>query len=177
MTEATPEGERAAGEIRAALGPLELPWAESRAGVFQVTLTGTRKLSSSCALKIGRYSMTLRAFVARRPEENVGAVHAWLLQHNLKLSGVAFAVDAVGDIYLVGKVPLAAVTRVEVDQLLGVVAETADSSFNVILELGFASSIAREWAWRRARGESTAHLAAFAHLDPARASLDPAAES
>jgi hypothetical protein len=36
----------------------------------------------------------------------------------------------------------------------------------VILELGFAESIRQEWAWRRSRGESTANLAAFIHLDP-----------
>ena len=45
-------------------------------------------------------------------------------------------------------------------------AETADDSFNAIVELGFADSIRREWAWRRSRGESTANLAAFSHLDP-----------
>jgi len=49
---------------------------------------------------------------------------------------------------------------------LGVVATTADDSFNVILELGFAESIRREWVWRRSRGESTANLEAFHHLDP-----------
>ena len=61
---------------------------------------------------------------------------------------------------------MAAVTAAEVDRLLGSVAETADDSFNTILELGFADSIRREWAWRRSRGESTANLAAFTHLDP-----------
>ena len=58
------------------------------------------------------------------------------------------------------------VNRAEVDRILGVVAETADSSFNPILELGFADSIRREWVWRRSRGESTANLEAFRHLDP-----------
>jgi len=37
----------------------------------------------------------------------------------------------------------------------------ADESFNTILELGFATSIRREWEWRRARGESTRNLEAF----------------
>ena len=37
----------------------------------------------------------------------------------------------------------------------------ADESFNTILELGFASSIRKEWEWRRLRGESTANLEAF----------------
>ena len=35
---------------------------------------------------------------------------------------------------------------------------------DVLLELGFADAIRREWAWRTSRGESTANLAAFAHL-------------
>ena len=38
----------------------------------------------------------------------------------------------------------------------------ADESFNAILELGFASSIRKEWEWRDSlRGESTRNLEAF----------------
>jgi hypothetical protein len=33
-----------------------------------------------------------------------------------------------------------------------------------MLEIGFGSAIRREWDWRVSRGESTANLAAFAHL-------------
>ena len=49
--------------------------------------------------------------------------------------------------------------------LLGVVAETADGSFDPLVAMGFADSIRREWAWRRSRGESTRNLAAFTRLD------------
>lgn len=42
----------------------------------------------------------------------------------------------------------------------------ADESFNTILELGFASSIRKEWQWRTERGESTKNLEAFKHLRP-----------
>jgi hypothetical protein len=49
----------------------------------------------------------------------------------------------------------------ELDRLLGAVLSYADESFNTILELGFASSIRKEWAWRNLRGESTANLEAF----------------
>ncbi|MDQ4031897.1 MAG: YbjN domain-containing protein, partial [Actinomycetota bacterium] len=38
------------------------------------------------------------------------------------------------------------------------------SDFNTLLEIGFASSIRREWAWRVSRGESLTNLAAFEHL-------------
>ena len=159
-------GEAAAEVVRTVLGQLELAWSEKRAGLFSVALPGTRKLSTECALEVGTYGLGLRAFVARRPDENQVAVFEWLLEKNLKLYGVAFCLDSLGDIYLAGRVSLASVTPEEVDRLLGAVAETADDSFNTILGLGFADSIRREWAWRRSRGESTANLAAFAHLDP-----------
>jgi hypothetical protein len=145
---------------------LDLPWSERESGLFSVTLPGTRKLQTECALELGQHHLSVRAFVARRPEENEAGVFGWLLERNLKLSLVAFARDSLGDIYLTGRLPVGCVTRELVDQLLGVVAETADSSFNTILELGFAASIRREWVWRRSRGESTANLAAFTHLDP-----------
>ena len=164
------EQDRARDVIRSVLDALALPYAEASPGLFSVTLPGTAKLSTECALDVGRYTLGLRAFVARNPDENHAGVYRWLLERNLKLSGVAFAVDAVGDIHLVGRVALAGVTAEEVDRLLGVVADAADTAFNPILELGFASSITREWAWRRSRGESTANLAAFAHLDPGPAS-------
>jgi hypothetical protein len=153
-------------QIRAELSELDLDWAESAPGLFSVKLPGTRKLVTECALQVGKHSMNARAFVARKPDENHAGVYRWLLERNLKLHGIGFAVDALGDIYLTGSVPLELVTRAQVDRLLGTVAEAADDSFNVILELGFAESIRQEWAWRRSRGESTANLAAFTHLDP-----------
>ena len=156
----------AAAEVRAALGELDLDWQQTGPGLFSVRLPGTRKLVTECALEVGQHRLGIRAFVARRPEENEAAVYRWLLEHNLKLSAVAFAIDRLGDIYLMGKISLEQLSRAEVDRVLGVVAATADESFNPIVELGFAASIRREWAWRRSRGESTANLAAFRHLDP-----------
>jgi Putative bacterial sensory transduction regulator len=158
--------DHAINEIRAELSELDLDWAESAPGRFSVSLPGTRKLVTECALQVGKHGLNLRAFVARKPDENHVAVYRWLLERNLRLHGVCFALDALGDIYLTGNLPVALVSRTEVDRLLGAVAEAADDSFNVILELGFAESIRQEWAWRRSRGESTANLAAFTHLDP-----------
>ncbi|HEX6194953.1 MAG TPA: YbjN domain-containing protein [Jiangellaceae bacterium] len=162
----TREGERAADVIREHLAATDAPWEESGTGRFSVELPGERKLKTSCSLAVGDHSLTVNAFVARHPDENTEGVYRWLLERNAKLSGIAFAVDGAGDIYLVGRLPLAAVTSDEIDRLLGVVLDTADSSFNTILELGFATSIRREWEWRLSRGESTRNLAAFEHLRP-----------
>jgi hypothetical protein len=77
---------------------------------------------------------------------------------------VSWAIDGMGDIYLTGRVPLAAVDAEEIDRILGSVLEYADGTFNTLLELGFAGSIRREWAWRVKNDQPLANLAAFRHI-------------
>ena len=100
-------------------------------------------------MEVGRHALNVRAFVARRPDENHAAVYRWLLERNLKLYGVAFGLDALGDIYLTARIGVDAVTPAEVDRIPGAIAQTADDSFNVILGSASAESIKREWVWRR----------------------------
>ncbi|NGO71742.1 YbjN domain-containing protein [Streptomyces boncukensis] len=156
--------EAARDAIEHTLQDAELEWEHPAEGTYVVTLPGTRKLATTCSLAVGTHSLSVNAFVIRRPDENHAAVHRWLLERNTRLYGVAYAADRMGDIYLVGRLPLSAVTPQEVDRLLGSVLENADGSFNTLLEMGFASSIRREYAWRTSRGESTRNLAAFTHL-------------
>ncbi|HLL07532.1 MAG TPA: YbjN domain-containing protein [Nocardioidaceae bacterium] len=148
--------------LRATLADSGLEFEERAPGTFVVTLPGERKLTTTCTLEVGDHALGVHAFVARQPDENHERVYRWLLERNLKLYGVAFAVDAAGDIYLDGRLPLRALDATEVDRILGSVLTYADESFNSILEMGFASSIRKEWEWRRARGESTRNLEAFA---------------
>ncbi|MFP1626238.1 YbjN domain-containing protein [Streptomyces sp. 5K101] len=158
------DAERAKQVIEQTLKDAELEWESPDAGSYVVKLPGTRKLSTTCSLLVGRHSLSVNAFVIRHPDENDAAVHRWLLERNLKLYGVSYAVDRLGDIYLVGKLPLSVVTPEELDRLLGTILEAADGSFNTLLELGFASAIRREYAWRVSRGESTRNLDAFTNL-------------
>ncbi|MFC0847579.1 MULTISPECIES: type III secretion system chaperone family protein [Streptomyces] len=150
--------------IDAYLKDAELEWESPEPGSYVVKLPGTRKLSTTCSLRVGRHSLSVNAFVVRHPDENAAGVHRWLLERNLRLYGVGYAVDNLGDVYLAGKLPLSAVTPEELDRLLGTVLEEADGSFNTLLELGFASAIRREYEWRVSRGESTRNLDAFTNL-------------
>ncbi|MBK3569881.1 YbjN domain-containing protein [Streptomyces sp. MBT62] len=156
--------DRAAQVIEGFLKGAELDWESPEPGTFVVQLPGTRKLSTTVSLLVGRHSLSLNAFVIRHPDENETGVHRWLLERNLKLYGVSYAVDQLGDVYVTGRLPLPAVTEAEIDRLLGQVLEAADGSFNTLLELGFSSAIRKEYAWRVSRGESTRNLDAFTHL-------------
>ena len=133
-------------------------------GTFVITLPGSKKLQTVCRMLVGQHGLLVEAFVCRRPDEAHEDVYRWLLRRNARLYGVHYALDKVGDIYLIGRLASHAVTAPELDRILGQVAEAADGDFNTLLEIGFASSIRREWAWRAARGESLSNLAAFEHL-------------
>ncbi|MFJ1810165.1 MULTISPECIES: YbjN domain-containing protein [unclassified Streptomyces] len=154
----------AAQVIAGFLKDAELEWESPDPGAYVIQLPGTRKLKTTVSLIVGRHSLSLNAFVIRHPDENESGVHRWLLERNLKLYGVSYAVDRLGDVYVTARLPLATVTADEIDRLMGQVLEAADGAFNTLLELGFASAIRREYEWRVSRGEPTRNLDAFAHL-------------
>ncbi|RBP65586.1 putative sensory transduction regulator [Brevibacterium sanguinis] len=128
-----------------------------------VQLPGERKLKTTVSIRLSTRSADLQAFVIRHPDENREEFTSWLLRRNMKLKGVAFAVDRLGDVYLNASLPRERLLG-ELDALLGAILTAADESFNELLLIGFITSMKREWAWRISRGESTRNLAAFADV-------------
>jgi hypothetical protein len=156
--------------IDAALRAQGLSYRRLDERTFVVELPGEHRLKTACWLTVGEHAVTVEAFVVRQPEENAAGVHAFLLKRNTRMYVVSWSVDDVGDIYLTGRLPLPAVNADEIDRVLGSVLENADGYFNSLLQLGFGSSIRREWAWRVKNGESLANLAAFAEFAQRRPS-------
>lgn len=151
--------------LRAALEQTGVEYAEgTREGELVVTLPGERKLRTICSLIVSGDAVSVQAFVIRRPDENHERFYTSLLRRNLRLPGVAYAVDGAGDVYLTGRLPVAAIDPVAVDRLLGAVLTACDEPFNELLVIGFLTSMRAEWRWRISRGESTANLEAFRHL-------------
>jgi hypothetical protein len=159
--------ENTAEAIETALGELGLGYESPRPGAYLVRLEGQHKLATMTWLIVEAHSLHVEAFFCRQPDENHAAFYRFLLERSGRMYGVHFALDPVGDVYLVGRLPLASVAADEIDRLLGCVLSYSDENFDQALRLGFASSIRREWAWRVKRGESLANLQAFASLaDP-----------
>jgi len=151
--------------VRAYLDDAGIEWElGGRPGEFVVTLPGEKKLRTVASLLVGDRYTSVSAFVVRNPDENHEAFYRHLLRRNLRMPGLAYAVDTSGDVYVKGEVPTAAVDAAYLDQLFGVVLEAADTPFNELLVLGFLTSMRKEWAWRISRGESTRNLEAFRHL-------------
>ncbi|WP_433730864.1 YbjN domain-containing protein [Nocardia sp. CA-129566] len=142
----------------------EIEYTHPNQDTFVVILPGERKLKTTVMLTVGKHGVRIESFVCRKPDENFEGVYKFLLRRNRRLYGVAYTLDRVGDIYLVGRMATHAVTPDELDRVFGQVLEAVDADFNTLLELGFAESIRKEWKWRVSRGESLKNLRAFEHL-------------
>src|SRR6202522_2994482 len=145
---------------------LGLSYEHEPPGAYLVRLEGEHKLATMTWLVAGDHSLQVEAFFCRQPDENHAAFYRFLLERSARMYGVHFALDATGDVYLTGRLPLGAIKEAETDRLLGCVLSYSDEAFNEALILGFASAIRREWAWREKRGESVANLRPFAALRP-----------
>jgi hypothetical protein len=150
--------------IQEALAESNIKYEKLDESSLLVTVPGEKKLYTNVVFKVSDKTLSINAFVIRRPDQNTEKVYEWLLRHNANMYLLSYATNELGDIYLVGRLPIELVTQVELDRILGAIHEYCDSSFNILLELGFADAIRREWAWRISRGESLANLEAFKHL-------------
>ncbi|MGH3731463.1 MAG: YbjN domain-containing protein, partial [Micromonosporaceae bacterium] len=139
--------------IESTLGEGDLEWDRTGPSSYVATLPGTRKYSTMCNLIVGEHALRIEAFVMRQPDENRQQLWEFLLQRNARMYAVGYSIDTVGDVYLTGRVPLHSVTTDELDRLLGSVLRYADDDFNTMLEIGFGTSIRREYEWRVKRGE------------------------
>jgi hypothetical protein len=151
-----------AATVRAALVESGLEWERgARDDEYVVALPGEKKLKTVVSLVCGESALSLSAFVIRNPDENHGEVYRFLLSRNLRLPGIAYAVDKAGDVYVTGRVPASGVDAEYLDQVLGVVLAAADEPFNELLVMGFLGSMRKEWEWRVSRGEDLRNLEAF----------------
>jgi hypothetical protein len=166
-------GAAVTASLEGALIELGLSYENPRPGAYLVRLEGQHKLATMTWLVVGEHSLGVESFFCRQPDENHEAFYRFLLERNGRMYGVHFSLDPVGDVYLTGRLPLGAVAVADIDRLLGCVLSYSDDNFDTALELGFASAIRREWAWRAKRGESLANLRAFARFaDPDRPGSD-----
>lgn len=141
---------------------LEYEWIDERS--IAVVVPGEQKLKTTVSMAFGDTAVTVNAFVIRHPDENTEQVYRWLLERNKRMYGLAYSIDHLGDVYLTGRFSLQHLDDEELDRIFGAISEYADGSFNLLLELGFASAIKREWKWREESGLPTDNLAAFRHL-------------
>lgn len=150
--------EGAPSPVESALDALGVEYDRLGDDTLVLTLVGTHRRSATVSIIDDGRTVVVRSFFMRHPEENREAFYRFLLQCNARTYVVSFCLDAAGDAFLVGRLPVAAISETEIDHVLGCVLTYSDEYFNAALRIGYASAIQRERAWRSRNRESTAHL-------------------
>lgn len=115
-------------------------------------LSGEHKRTIPVLFEVGERTLaTTSAFVGVL-DEGRAEVYELLLHRNERSRHVHFAMDDAGHLVLVGRTPLAAVDWSLLEELLGEVLSTADSTFNAVLRSGFANYLRHEQRWRANSG-------------------------
>ena len=142
----------AAEIVEAYLSDRDLRYERISDGAWAAQLRGEKKHSITVLLSVGERTLQIESFFIRRPAENHEDVYRMLLRANMRIYGVRFAIDDIGDVFLVGRLPIEAVTADELDRILGAILVTSDEMFMPTIEAGFASYLKRDLAWRAAQG-------------------------
>lgn len=115
---------------------------------WMVMLAGERKRTIPVLLHLDERSLKLTSLFAGAPDEAADDVHRLLLHANQRPTPVHFALDDVGDVVLVGRLPNELLDAAAIDELLGLVLTMSDEHFDRVLATGFATYLAAEQRWR-----------------------------
>lgn len=138
----------AATTIDAFLDRIGVPFKRLDGDRWAVQLAGERKLTIPVMLAITGERLAIECFFMRRPQENLPQFYELLLRRNRRAYGVAFALDAVGDVYLVGQRAIEGLTEDDLDRIFGSILIEADGLFDAAIAIGFESYLAADMAWR-----------------------------
>lgn len=141
----------AAERIAAFLTRSEIAHVRPDPHTFALAIAGEHRLRIEVTLTVHTDDVSLTSFFMRAPRENREAFYAMCLARNARARAIAFALDADGDVFLVGRLPCAALDDDALDRWLGAVLVESDGMFQTAMETGFASYLEADLAWRAAQ--------------------------
>jgi len=124
-------------------------------GQWAAQLRGERKHTIPLGIALSGDRVVFESFFMRRPQENKDAFYELLLRRNARAYGVHFAVDAEGDVFLVGARAAAGLDIDELDRIVGSILIEADGLFNAAISIGFKSYLEADMAWRARNAEAS----------------------
>jgi len=112
-------------------------------GRWYLRLRGEEKDFVTVWLTIRQRTLHHEAQVMPAPEVNIEATFEYLLRRNADLHQMRFALGAEDAVYLVGEIPVNAVTEDELDRIIGSSLAYVDDYFPTAMSIGFAGRYRR----------------------------------
>jgi hypothetical protein len=110
---------------------------------WYVRLAGEDKDFTTVWLRLGQRALHAETYVMPAPEESEADFYAHLLRRNRQTFGLWFAIGEEEAIFLVGQLPLDALTEGHLDRLIGSLWVYVERMFRTALSIGFASRFRR----------------------------------
>lgn len=130
------------GRLLDVLSELGTHFERVEAGAYVVHLPGRRRASTLVWLIAGEQAVAVEAFVMHLVDvRDPAPVHRYLLARNLRLREVHFGVDDVGDVFLTGSLPHAAVDEAGVDRLLGEVLQLLEETQEALVRTAYGDRL------------------------------------
>ena len=128
-----------------------VPYKRVAEGQWAAQLRGERKHTIPLGIALVGDRVVFESFFMRRPQEAHDDFYEMLLRRNMRAYGVHFALDAQGDVFIVGARGATGLDEEELDKIVGSILIEADGLFDAAIAVGFKSYLAADMAWR-ARG-------------------------
>lgn len=106
---------------------------------WYLRMKGEDKAFITTWLTLRQRTLQYETYFMPAPEENIEALYEYLLRTNTRLYGMRFAIGAEDAVYLVGQLPLAAVSDPELDRIIGASYAYSEAYFRPAMTIGFAS--------------------------------------
>jgi Putative bacterial sensory transduction regulator len=126
-----------AGQLAGMLADLGVAAEPHGDAACAVQVPATRRGAIAVMLRVGERTLFLRAFYCRGPDREHERVYTRLLRKHLDMRDWRFALDDVGDLYLIAEAPLEGLSAGRIDDLLGALATYVDETWESVIRTGF----------------------------------------
>jgi hypothetical protein len=110
---------------------------------WYVRMHGEEKQVVTVWLTVKERTLHYETYVCPAPAENIAEAYEYVLRVNKRLSGMAFCIGGEDALYLVGSVPVGAVTEAGLDRILGGLYAASEETFPTAMRIGYASTFSR----------------------------------
>jgi hypothetical protein len=104
---------------------------------WYVRMRGEEKETFTIWLTLGQRTLHYETYFMPAPETNVETLYEYLLRLNLRAFGMHFAVGPEDAVYLVGRLPLAAVDLDALDGIAGTTYASVEQWFRPAMRIGY----------------------------------------
>lgn len=119
-------------------------WAGSHEGRWGIRMAQTNRDFTTLWFAIGERTVGLEAYLLPKPPRGREEVYRQALTRNWRSWPVWIALDRLGDLHVVGRIPLTDLRADTLDGAVGAVYELVDLSFRPMVKAGFGAPAAED---------------------------------